>query len=361
MTGAFSSISQDMQRGYEMGIDRMNENNILGRGVELILKDDGTDPKKVHDQLTQIISNNDVDLIWSSFADLLIGNQVQISEQEGIPLIAIAQSNAKLHEQQQTEWLYSPFPMSSDHVASTKAVLDSIPENERPSKVGLWVPNEDWSSGMADLWEQELKGDYEIVLRETHEIAASDFSTLISKSKSAGVEILLETATPVGGITAMKQIRDSDFNPKFVEFIRAADTKGWFSALGQGGLYTCMSPGWVPGLTGNGNDEMVKTYHDKYDVKASETLPVMTGATYNTTQTTEQALKAAGSANKSDVQAALRSETFNTVSASGFTFDDRGIPQDFTAPMGQWQEGNQHLVYPQADGEDYRDLVYPWK
>lgn len=362
LTGQFSSIGPDLLHGYQLGIDRMNQDNVLDRGAKLVHQDDESDPNKVREKLTQILSDNDVDMIWSSFADILIGNQVQLAEQHGIPLLAIAQSNPELHTKNNTDWLYSPFPMTHDHVVSTKNLLATIPESERPTNVGLWVPNEAWSVTMADGWEEQLKGDYDIVLREKHQEAANDFSTIISKSASANVEILLGTPVPVGGITAMKQIRDSDFQPKFVQFVRAADTRAWYTALGQSGLYTCMSPGWVPGLTGNGNAEMVTNFHKKFpDYPSDQTVPVMTGATYNVTQTAQQALKAAGTADKAEVQKALRSETFDTVSSSGFSFDDRGIPQNFTTPVGQWIDGNQHLVYPKTDGENYRDLVFPWK
>jgi len=359
LSGPFASVGKDLKWGYELGVDRMNNNGILDREVKLLVKDDKTDPKQVHSNLTQMLSNNDVDLVLSSFADLLIANEVPIVEKHGVPLLAVAQSNAKLHNENNTDWFYSPFPMSSDHVKSTKALLDSIPASKRPSKVGIWVPNDAWSLTMADGWEKVLKSDYDVVLREKHSETAKDFSTLISKTKSAGVEALLGTPTPATGITAQKQLNGADYTPKFQQFVRAADTRAWTTALGKAGTDVCNSSGWVPGLTGNGNSDMVSNFYKKYPKYPSgNTLPVMTGAAYNSTQVAEQAFKKAGSTDKKEVQAALRSTTFNTVCGS-FSFNDRGIPQGFTAPIGQWQNSNQHLVYPNSDGKQARDLVYP--
>lgn len=357
-TGSLSSISQDMIRGYEMGVQRMNDNEVLGRSVEFHYLDDESNPEKVREQMTKLLSDYDVDMIFSSFSDLLIGNQVALSERDGIPLLAIAQSNELTHTENNTKWLFSPFPATRDHVRATKSVLDSIPAAERPSKIGLWVPNEEWSVDLADQWEATLSGDYKIALRETHQVAAQDFSTLISKTESAGVEALLGSQVPPGGITAMKQLADAEYTPKFMEIIRAADTRDWLTALGDVGRYVLMSPGWVPGMTGNGNDEMLQTWRETYDMADDELPPVMTGATYNTTQTAEQALEAAGTAEKGEVQAALRSGTFQTVSGE-FGFDDVGRPTDFRAPMGQWLDNYQRLVYPDSDSEIARDLVYP--
>lgn len=359
LTGQFASVGEDLKHGYELGAQRMNDAGVLDREVELILQDDESDAQTVRDQLNKMLSNNDVDMIWSTFADLLIGSQIQIAEQKQIPLIAIAQSNSKLHTDNDTKWLFSPFPQTDDHVASTKAVLDGIPESERPNTVAIWEANEAWSVAMGDAWESALSGDYDVVLHEKHSVAAKDFSTLIEKTKSAGAEALLGSPTPVGGITAMKQIRDADYTPKFLEFVRAADTRSWHTALGDVGRHVCMSPGWVPGLTGNGNEELTQNYVDQYDVPEGQTLPVMVGASYNATQVAQQALEAAGTTDKADVQSALRNGTFQTV-VSEFGFDDVGIPTNFTAPMGQWIDANQHLVYPETDGEEYRDLVYPF-
>lgn len=357
-TGKFSSIGGDLLRGYKLGVDRMNDNDVLGRKVNLIVKDDQSDAQTVRKQLSQILSNNDVDMIWSTFSSLLVGNDVQVAEQNEIPLLTVATANGNLHTENETKWVFSPFPKTRDHVKSTKNVLNTIPKNNRPSRVGLWVPNSDWSVAMADAWEQTLSNaGYDVVLREKHQEGASDFSTLISKTQSANVEVLLGTETPGGGITAMKQLTSSNYTPKFIQFVRAADTSGWNSGLGKKGRYVCMEPGWVPGLTGNGNAKFKQRYEKKYSLGSNETIPVLAGAGYNATQTAEQALKSGGSTDKSKVQKALRNGTFKTVCGT-FSFAKYGRPKNFTSPVGQWLEGNQHLVYPESDGEEYRDLVY---
>jgi len=359
-TGAFSAIAPDLRRGYEMGVNRMNEaGGLNGQTVELVVEDDESDPQVLRENLTQILSDNDVDMIWGSFAGVLGTATAAIAEQEKIPMLGIAFSDDKLHEKRGYEWTNVPFPKSSDHVEGTRNLLEQIPEAERPTNVGQWVPNTDWSIEMADMWDETLQdAGFETVFRETHQLHASDFSSLISQSEDAGVEILLGTPAPDGGITAMKQLNESNFTPEFIQFTRAADTSGWWSALGEAGQHVVMAPGWVPGLTGNGNEEMTETYYENYDVPEDDLPSVMTGAAYNLTQVAEQAITAAGSNAKDDVREALRSTDYQTVTGE-FSFDDVGRPEGLECPMGQWIDGNQHLVYPETDGEAYRDLIYP--
>jgi len=359
-TGPFSSIAPDLRRGYEMGVARMNENGGLnGQEVELLVGDDESSPEVVRERLKQLLSNNDVDMIWGSFAGVLVTATAAIAEQEEIPMLGVAFSDDKLHEDRGYEWTFVPFPKSSDHVKGTKAVLELIPEADRPTRIGQWVPNTSWSIEMADMWDETLgAAGFETVFRETHQLHASDFSSLISQSEEADVDILLGTPAPDGGITAMKQINESNFEPKFVQFTRAADTAGWWNALGEAGQHVVMAPGWVPGMTGNGNAEMSEAYYDSYDVSEDNLPSVMTGASYNLTQVAEQAVSAAGSNDKAAVRDALRNGSFQTVSGE-FEFDDVGRPVGLTSPMGQWIEGDQHLIYPETDSEAHRDLIFP--
>lgn len=358
-TGPFSALGPDIKQGYELGVKRMNANGgVNGQSVELIVRDDESDPKTLRTQLTAILSNNDVDMIWGSFAGILLIATSAVAEHENIPMLGIAFSDDELHKERGFEWTFAPFPKSSDHAKGTKNVLQLIPNEKRPTRVGLWVPNTRWSIEMADYWEKTLSSSgFEVVFRQKHQLHAKDFSSLIAQSQAAGVEILLGSPAPDGGITAMKQLNTSSFTPSFIEFIRAADTSGWHSALGTAGRHVVMAPGWVPGLTGNGNERLARTYADTYE-DVGPYLPVMTGASYNLTQVAEQALEAADSTEKAVVRKALRTTTFKTV-AGEFSFDDVGRPEGLTSPVGQWIDGHHHLIYPKTDHEAARELVYP--
>jgi len=360
LSGGYSSIGPDLKHGYELGVERINANGGLqGRTVELVLKDDESTARKVRQQLTRITSNNDVDMIWGTFAGLLNQPAIAFAESKEIPLLAVAVSGDQVHEERGYEWASTPFPVSSDHARTTMHTLDLIPEDERPSDVAIWAPNADWSIEMADMWEQTLtENGYNIVQRQKHGVGAKDFSTLISQAQSAGAEVLLDTPVPPGGITAMKQINESNWSPKFIQLTRAADTSSWWSALGEAGEYVCMAPGWVPGLTGNGNAQMAQAYRDTYDIASDDLLPVIVGAAYNITQVTEQAVNAASGTDRASVRDAIRNNEYQTVIGE-FGFDDVGRPTGLDAPMGQWVDGDQHLVYPQTDSEAFHELTYP--
>ena len=362
-SGQFSSLGQDLERGYELGVRRMNEE--LDQDVELVLQDDESDAQTLRENLQQITSNNDVDMIWGSFSSLLVTAGSAYAEQRDLPFLGIAFAYEEPHRNDNYEWTYAPFPKSRDVARSTVGLLELIPESERPTRVGIWEPNSGWGNEQAQYWDERLSQEgYEIVLREEFELGSSDFSTLISQSQSAEVEVLLSNPTPPGAITSVNQMREQNWTPDVLKYVRGADPSAWWSALGQAGAYATMCPGWVPGLTGNGNDQLWQNYESEYGLEEGQLIPVNVGGAYNLTQVALQAFQAADSTDPDDIQSALREETFNTV-IGDFGFEDNGLPAEgeLTAPTGQWWEGGQRLAFPDTDHQysiDFKHPIPPW-
>ena len=356
---SFSSLGEDLKRGYELGVQRMNEGGgIDGREVNLVVENDESDPEVVRQQLQQITSNNDVDMLWGSFSSLLVPAGSAFAESQELPFLAIAASYEKNRVETNADWTFIPFPHSRDVVRGTRNALEQVPDDS--SRVAIWEPNSGWGAEMANTWENTLSSaGYDIVFRETYSIGTDDFSSLISQTADSEADILLSNPTPPGGITAIQQMASSGYTPKFIQFVRAADPFAWWSALGERGRGVCMCPSWVPGMTGNGNEALYENFRTEYDT-GDEYPPVMVGASYNLTQVAEQALLGADSTDPADVQGVLQEETFETVTGS-FGFDDVGRPREgeITVPTGQWWEGQQRLVSPQTDHPASMELQYP--
>ncbi|WP_254274463.1 ABC transporter substrate-binding protein [Haloarcula marina] len=355
-TGRLAPVGNEMLAGYELGVEKLNERDNVDQEVELIVRDDESDPTVLRQQLQQITSNNDVDMIWGSFSSPLVMSASAYAENEGLPFLAVATCYQEPLVSGEKEWTYTPFPKTRDVTRATTGMLEFIPEDDRPQAVGIWEENSGWGAEMAEAWDTKLSdAGYDITMRETYNPGNEDFSTLISQAENAGVEALVACPQPPDGITAMNQLNNSGYMPDFIEFVRAADPQAWWSALGEQGNYVTMCPGWAPGMTGNGNEEFLSTYADRND---GGTPRVMVGVGYNLAQTTEQALAAAENSGPESVRAALDETEFSTV-IGDFSFDQYGMPKQgqLSAASAQWWDGEQRLVYPQT--EQSADLQFP--
>ena len=155
-------------------------------------------------------------------------------------------------------------------------------------------------------------------------------------------------------------MQSANWAPKVLKYVRGADPAAWWSALGQKGAYACMCPGWVPGMTGGGNDQFKSAYEEEYGLDQGQLIPVAVGGAYNVAQVALQAMQATDSTEPGAIQGALRDETFTTVIGE-FSFEKNGLPTEgeLTAPTGQWWEGGQHTVFPDVDGEEALDFKFP--
>ena len=355
-TGRLSSVGNEMLAGYELGVEKLNERGNLDREVELVVRDDESDPAVLRQQLQQITSNNDVDLVWGSFSSPLVMAGSAYAENQGLPFLAVATCYEEPLVSGDKEWTYTPFPKTRDVTRATTGILELVPEADRPEVVGIWEENSGWGAEMAQAWDEKLsEAGYDVAMRETYNPGNEDFSTLISQTEDAGVEALVASPQPPDGITAMNQLNNSGYTPEFVEFVRAADPQAWWSALGESGNYVTMCPGWAPGMTGNGNEELLDAYAERND---GETPRVMVGVGYNLAQTTEQALAAAENADPETVRSSLDETDFQTV-IGDFSFDEYGMPEQgqLSAASAQWWNGEQRLVYPQT--EQAAELQFP--
>jgi len=337
-------------------VEALNERDTVDREVELLVRDDESDPTVLRQQLQQLTSNNAVDMVWGSFSSPLVMSGSAYAENQGLPFLAVATCYQEPLVSGEKEWTYTPFPKTRDVTRATANMLEFIPEDERPQSVGIWEENSGWGAEMAEAWDTNLsEAGYDITMRETYNPGNEDYSTLISQTESAGVEALVACPQPPDGITAMTQLNNSSYMPDFIKFVRASDPQAWWSALGEQGNYVTMSPGWAPGMTGNGNEEFLSTYTDRND---GDTPRVMVGVGYNLAQTTEQALAAAENTDPESVRTSLDETEFNTV-IGDFSFDQYGMPKEgqLSAASAQWWDGEQRLVYPQT--EQAAELQYP--
>jgi branched-chain amino acid transport system substrate-binding protein len=360
-TGRLSGLGEEVTRGYELGVEHVNaDGGVDGREIDLQLSDDESDPKKARNLLQNALEGEEPVMFWGSITSPMVAAGSSIAEREGVPFLGVGFAHEAPHSEQSFEWTYVPYPKSRQIARGTRRLLDGL--SESPSTVAIWQPNSGWGAEMASEWEEKLSaGGYEVVLNRKFSMGNNDFSSLVFETQDVEADVLLSNPIPPDGITAVKQMRSAEFTPKAMMFVRASHSNGWWRALGETGAYTATSPGWVPGLADNGNERFRTSYAEQYDLGGA-TTPVTVGGAYNLTQVAAQALSAAEDTSPEAIRAALRSETFETVMGTFGLGDDGVITADqFDTPSGQWWQGEQRLVFPDADSSLSMEFRYPMK
>jgi len=345
LTGRYAALGAQVRTGYEIGVEQINAAGGVTVGgkkmpIELIILDDESDPTKTVARLETLATQGVVAYLGGAGSDLHAA-AASIGDKNRIPYLGIAFALNSIHKQG-LRYLFSPFPKSPDLAKETFVLLDgSIPAAQRPTKVALFLERTDWGKEMGSAWESFAKQNgYQIVASAEYAPGAKDFSDLILKAKSAGADAVFALPSPPDGMTIVKQMKELDFNPKAVVFIRAADPPVWSQNLGKDGDYFLLSPGWHFAA----RYPKVAEINDAHQKRLNRPADPLVGPAYACVQILAEAITRAGSLDREKIRDAIAATNMTTVVGPvRFRPDGTGEVKVF---FQQWLKGKQELVWP---------------
>ena len=345
LTGRYAALGAQVRAGYEIGVEQTNAAGGVSVGgkkmpIELTMLDDESDPTKTVARLETLATQGVVAYLGGAGSDLHAA-AASIGDKNKIPYLGIAFALNGIHKQG-LRYLFSPFPKSPDLAKETFVLLDgSIPAAQRPTKVALLLERTDWGKEMGSAWESLAKQNgYQIVASGEYAPGAKDFSDLILKAKSAGAEAVFALPSPPDGMTIVKQMKELDFNPKAVVFIRAADPPVWSQNLGKDGDYFLLSPGWHFAA----RYPKVAEVNDAHQKRLNRPADPLVGPAYACVQILAEAITRAGSLDREKIRDAIAATSMTTVVGPvRFRPDGTGEVKVF---FQQWLKGKQELIWP---------------
>jgi branched-chain amino acid transport system substrate-binding protein len=233
----------------------------------------------------------------------------------------------------------------------TFEMMDSL--SPKPTRVAIFAEKTDWGAEMQELWKKEASGKgFQIVVDETYAPGSQDFAPMILAAKAANAEAVLALPTPPDGMAIAKQMKELDFNPRLMYFIRAPDGLIWPQNLARDGDYFIHSAGWSSQVKFSGAQEMVTQHQSKYN-KGAESL---TGAAYSAVQVLAAAIEKSGRLDRDAVRDAIAGIDLKDTVAGPVKFNADGTGQVVVIAT-QWQNGKSELVWPRDLAS--AQLAYP--
>ena len=88
-TGRFAALGQNQLRGYQLCVKHMNDKGgVLGRKLELVVYDDGSDPATAVRLYEQLITQDKVDLVLGPYSSLISEAVADVTEKHKMPMVA---------------------------------------------------------------------------------------------------------------------------------------------------------------------------------------------------------------------------------------------------------------------------------
>jgi branched-chain amino acid transport system substrate-binding protein len=362
LTGDFAEPGEAARRGYEVWMEMVNEaGGLLGRPVEMVIKDDQSDQNLVVTDYNALIEQDGVDLLLGTFSSLLNIPASAVAERAQMVYVEPAGGSPDMFNRG-FEYLFFAQQATAPHQADlfSEWVL-SLPEGERPTTAAYVAADDPFGAPVAAGIQEQLEaGGVETVYSEIYPPETVNFDAIASAiaseqpdviaQGSAGLQdgVNLITALVAAGYSPQQMFQAStpSFADQYSDAIGVENTEGIFYAVS----YHVESP--TPG-----NAEFLEAYRAKFDEDPAEDA----ADAFAAAEVLQAAVEAVGSI---DDQAALKdwlhANSVDTILGT-LSWDETGAPEQAFL-LAQWQNGDEEIVLPEdaATSDTIVNPKPPW-
>jgi branched-chain amino acid transport system substrate-binding protein len=337
-SGGIAHLGKDNENGARMAIDELNAKGVTIGGkkakFELLAEDDAADPKQ-----GTAVANKLVDAkVNGVVGHLNSGTSIPASKiysDASVAQISPSATNPKLTEQ--------GFKTTFRVVANDNqqgGVLANFAAGEMKAKTIAIVDDRTaYGQGLADVVEKVAKEKgVKVVAREFTNDKATDFNAILTKIRAAKPDVVMyggmdATAGPMAkqmkqlGIKAPMLAGDGVCSPEFIKL--AGDAAG---------ILTCSMAGEAVEKLPKGADFVAK-----YKAKFNQDVQIYSPYSYDAVYVIAEAIKAAGSAERAAITAAIPKTNYRGVTGQ-ITFDEKGDIKGGAISMFKVKDGKLEYI-----------------
>jgi branched-chain amino acid transport system substrate-binding protein len=348
LTGDFSEPGKAARQGYQVWQKMVNaQGGLLGRKVQIIVRDDASDQNTVVADYNALISRQKVDMLLGTFSSLL-----------NLPASTVAERNRKLYVEpaggapeifaRGYKHIFFAQQATADHQGDVFAdYILSLPPAERPKTAAYPSLDDPFALPVLQgIREKFEKAGIKTVYRTKYASENTNFDSIANAVKAANPDVLLHGATFADGVNFVRALDKVGFKPKYFFQTSAPSFAGQYSK-GVGventeGTFYAVS--WDAKAKTPGNAEFVKQFNQMFG--AGEPAEDAADA-FAAAQVMQAAVKAVGGIDDQTKLADwIRGHSVNTI-LGPLKWDKTGAPQGQFL-IGQWQSGKSQIVLPKA-------------
>ncbi len=360
LTGEFSQPGQAAEQGYKVWQEMINaDGGLLGREVELVIKDDASNQNTIVADYNALISQDKVDLLLGTFSSLLNLPASAVAEKAQMLYVEPAGGSPEMFSRG-FEYLFFSQQATADKQGKLFAeYIASMPEDQRPATAAYPTIDDPFAAPNVEGIKEILEAaGIETVYEETYAIDTKNFDSIVTSMKAADPDVVVHGAVFEDGVGLVRGMLKAGFTPdwlyqttapslgeQYAEAIGAENTEGVMFAISH-----------APSADTPGNAEFVAKYKEMYD---GNEPPEDAADAFAAGQVLQAAVEAVGDVEDQTAMADwLRENPVSTI-LGDLEWNDDGSPNgDFL--IGQWQGDTVQFVLPEEFATT-EELVEGWK
>jgi branched-chain amino acid transport system substrate-binding protein len=318
--------------------------------VEILVKDSQSDPNRAATVAGDLITGSEVDLILATGTPETTNPVADQAEANGVPAITSVAPwqpyffGRKGDPEKPFKWTYHFFWGLEDIIQVFTNLWGEVPTNK---VVGALWPNDGdgnaWGDPKLGFPPALKKAGYKVVDPGRYQNQTDDFSSQISRFKSADAEIVTGVPIPPDFTTFWKQAAQQGFRPKVASVGKALLFPSSVEALGDLGQGLSTEVWWTPShpFTSSLTQASAKQLADDYTKTTGKPWTQPIGFVHALFEVAADALKRAGGADdKQAVADAIKATKLDTI-VGRLDWSAGPVPNVAKTPLvgGQWRRG----------------------
>lgn len=337
-TGRHVDTSNQQLHGFLLWSMHVNtRGGILGRPVQLLVRNDEGDPQKALKFYEGFIQEERVDFLFGPYSSLITQAVAPLAEKHGYPLISSGGAADRLWDGNPT-LLFGLYTQAGRHPLGFLEIL--LQQGvERLAVMSFPGPFPEDAARGVGKWAERL--GLAVVSRQTFAGPDADLSAGVAQARKSGAEAVLACGYAQDGEAVRRALDAAGWRPRAFFATVAPTLESYGERLGPLAEGTFSSSLWEPTLPYEGVAQFTRDFRNQFGYTPSHHA----AGAYAAGQILAQAVAKAGSTERRRVAEALAG--LDTVSVIGrFGVDKRGMQIRHFPVVIQWQQGRKQIVWP---------------
>lgn len=346
LTGDFAEPGVAAQQGYKIWQELVNKDGgLLGRQVELIIKDDQSDQNVIVSDYNALIQKDKVDLLLGTFSSLLNLPASAVAERNKMLFVEPAGGSPEMFSRG-FKYLFFAQQATSQHQADLFAEwVTGLPDDQKPKTAAYVIADDPFGGPVAEGIKEKLEAaGVETVYSKVYPPETVNFDAAAAAVAAKTPDVIAQgSAGLADGVNLIRSLIKVGYSPKqmfqastpsfadqYSDAVGLENTEGIFYAVS----YHVDSP--TPG-----NEEFLAAYKAKYDTDPPEDA----ADGYAAAQVLQKAVEEVGEIDQTKLADWLRENTVDTI-LGPLSWDETGAPEQAFL-LAQWQSGDEEIVLPE--------------
>ena len=355
ITGKQYSVQGGYGReGYLLCQKHVNaQGGVLGRPVEFVIYDDGSDEKTAVRLYEKLLAEDKVDAVLGPYGSAITDAVADVTEKHRKLMIAPMAATTSIWEKGRRYLIMMFAPVEG----LSEGLLDLAARNGLKRLAVIKLDGLVANAAAKGASELAKRNGLELVFSETYANVITDFSDLLNKVKATKPDVLVAASIRLQDlVTITRQMREVGLNVRMFSAVPYGLLPDYYRQLGKEAEFVYSGSFWETGLAYPGNREFVAAYEKEFN----RTPAVQSAGAYAGCQLLAEMVRRTRSLDSDRLREALLTLKTKTI-VGDFAVDERGFQIAHKAITIQWQDGKQVVVWPEelASGK-VRFPTPPW-